>query len=365
MGQLIEFQAAAKGDDDDDDDGGPVARAPEWIPLFPNKRKVEARDGRVWEMDDPDAVIAAFNDDTHADLMVDWDHNAADVGYVWSSVNQAPAAGWIKELRKKGKRGIEGRVEWTEAGRASVEGKDYRYISPWFQTTSAEYDEDGNVVALPKIRNILNAALVNMPALRMSALTRRQTQPTAATAGATMNAAILARLGLPETATEADALTAIDRLKEANTTPDPANFVPKADYDAVTTARTTAETERDEARAALAERDKVAVDDAIEAALDDAIAQKKIAPSTRDYHRKTMARAGGADEFRSEFLATAAPVIPTTPRDEPTLPKAGEFTVAKMNDADRVAAKRMMLTDEQFVATRNHEQQVARDRLEG
>lgn len=356
LGQLIEFERAAEeSDDDGDDEGESVARAPEWIPLFPNKRKIEARDGRVWEMDDPDAVIAAFNDDTHADLMVDWDHEGAEVGSLWSSVTRAPAAGWIKELRKKGKRGIEGRVEWTGQGRASVEGKEYRYISPYFQQTRAEYDEDGKLVALPKVQRILNAALVNMPALRMSALTRREQPPTqtAATAEVTMDKAILAALGLPETGTAAQALAKIVELK-VPTPVDPSAFVPKADYDTISAELATARTALTAAETAATEVADTALAAEIETALDAAQTARKIAPESRGFWADFCKTDGGLAKFKTQ-MATTAPVIPVAPRSTPTLPTAGEVTAASLTPQERKVCRRLNLTHEQYAKTRNHE----------
>lgn len=51
-------------------DGG----APEWVRLFPNGHMV-ARDGRQFDLADPAAVIAAF-ENNGADLPIDYEHQA-------------------------------------------------------------------------------------------------------------------------------------------------------------------------------------------------------------------------------------------------------------------------------------------------
>ncbi len=349
LGQLIaceSVQAAADGEE-----GG--KRAPDWIPLFPNKKLIEARDGRKWVMESADAVIAAFDKDTTADGMVDWDHEAAGVGWVSS---RAPAAGWIKELRKRGKHGIEGRVEWTANGRASVESQEYRYISPWFEITRQEIDPStGEVKGPPIIVKILNAALVNMPALRMSALTRREQPPTnpAARAGATMNKAILAALGLPDTGTEAEALAKIAELK-LPTPVDPAAFVPKADYDTVNAELATARTALTAAETAATEVADTALAAEIETALDAAQTARKIAPESREFWADFCRTDGGLAKFKTQ-MATSAPVIPVAPRSAPTLPAAGEVTAASLTPQERKVCRRLNLTHEQYAKTRNHE----------
>ncbi|HEP1045421.1 TPA: phage protease [Serratia marcescens] len=66
-----------------------------------------------------------------------------------------PAAGWFSRLEwVEGKGLFAVDVEWTEAARAMIEAKEYRFISPLFN-----YDAQGNV------KHFINAALTNTPAL--------------------------------------------------------------------------------------------------------------------------------------------------------------------------------------------------------
>ena len=65
---------------------------PEWIQLLPLGPAVEGRDGRAWTMSDADAVVAA----SELPLVLDWEH-ATEIKA--PKGDEAPAAGWITELR--------------------------------------------------------------------------------------------------------------------------------------------------------------------------------------------------------------------------------------------------------------------------
>lgn len=142
----------------------PAATAPEqgdnWIKLIPAGR-FRLRDGRGGDLNAGDqAAMQAVVDRTRAyfgstDLMVDYDH---ELVRAQKEGGRAEAAGWIKELQVRAD-GIYGRVEWTAAAAQKIRDRAYRYISPWFQAL-----KDG------RIHQLLNAALVNMPALDLEAI---------------------------------------------------------------------------------------------------------------------------------------------------------------------------------------------------
>ncbi|RVT83347.1 hypothetical protein DXV76_13980 [Rhodobacteraceae bacterium CCMM004] len=182
-------------------------RAPLWVHLFP-MGEFKARDGRRFRLDDPDAVIATFRAGK-VDLPVDYEHQsetAAD-----RRVGPAPAAGWIKELRRQ-EGGLWGRVEWTAQARSLIAGKAYRYLSPAFYHGA----EDGNVIELK------GAALVHRPALDLVALASKQ-EP-----AMDPRSDLIAQLALPDDASDEDIWTAaLTRLRETpEGEPDPARYVP-------------------------------------------------------------------------------------------------------------------------------------------
>ncbi len=138
---------------------GAGANAPEWITLIP-AANFKGFDGRgPYRLDDPGHVVAATEEmiarHMTAGLPLDFDH-ATD--FAAPEGRQAPAAGWIKQVRAVNG-AIQGRIEWTPKGKAAVEAHEYRYVSPVF-----EYDDDGNVVRL------LRAALTNNPNLNLPAI---------------------------------------------------------------------------------------------------------------------------------------------------------------------------------------------------
>ena len=66
----------------------------------------------------------------------------------------APAAGWITGLEAR-ENGVWGKVEWTAKGKAHVEAREYRYVSPTFY-------HDRNTGAVLAIESV---ALPNIPCL--------------------------------------------------------------------------------------------------------------------------------------------------------------------------------------------------------
>lgn len=99
--------------------------APDWVQLFPVGQMI-GRDGRRFNLADPQMIVSAFQDDA-VDLPVDYEHQSDTQPEQRSG--PVPAAGWIKEL-KADKTGLWGRVEWTAQARELITGKAYRYPLP-------------------------------------------------------------------------------------------------------------------------------------------------------------------------------------------------------------------------------------------
>jgi len=100
---------------------------------------------------DPAAVIAAsFAAAPGGRLLVDFDHRSVPVG---DARPDTRAAGWITAMEVEGDR-IMASVEWTPEGRAALEGRAYRFISPDFLTLPDR-----------RVMRIDSAGLVNTPAL--------------------------------------------------------------------------------------------------------------------------------------------------------------------------------------------------------
>ncbi len=261
--------------------------APDWVMLVPAGPKITGRDGRWWQVSNPQTVVDRF--DPGKEPQIDIEHSSeikAPQG------EPAPAVGWIKGLEVRGG-AIWGRVEWTPLGASLVSERAYRYLSPVFTF-------DFNTGEIGKL---MSAGLTNEPNLELAALNRTQQETE-------MDRAVLEALGLNATATAADAVVAIttlrgerDTARNAAQTPDPARFVPVADHQLALNRIQTFEAE------ATARRDA-----AINTAVDGAIAAGKIAPSSRDFYIAACRAEGGLDRFTSH-IASAPVVVPSSGLD--------------------------------------------------
>lgn len=163
----------------------PAGGAPEWIHLTP-AGTFSGTDGRgPFRLEAADAVISASM--AAGRLAIDENHSIDVAG---PKGQPSPARGWIVEMQLRAD-GLWGRVEWTASGRALIEDKAYRGISPVLVATKV----GGKVVRL------LRAALTNDPNLTLTTLHSRTHD---------MDLAQLrAALGLKDDATEAAILTAV------------------------------------------------------------------------------------------------------------------------------------------------------------
>lgn len=164
----------------------PAGQAPEWVHLTP-AGTFSGADGRgPFTLKDADDVIKTSMEAGR--LAIDENH-AIDVA--GPKGQPSPARGWIVEMEARGD-GLWGRVEWTTSGRALIEDKAYRGISPVFVSTK----EGGQVVKL------LRAALTNDPNLTLTTLHSR-------TPDMDFLAKLRTALGLKADAAEDAVLTAV------------------------------------------------------------------------------------------------------------------------------------------------------------
>jgi phage I-like protein len=181
-----------------------------WVQLTP-AGQFAARDGRPgpgksWTINDElGARLAAEFTATagKTPIVVDYDHQTL---YVQQHGQKAVAAGWMKAAEWRPGQGFFARTEWTAAAAEHIKSGEYRFISPVLM-----YDQETF-----EVRGIAMAALVNFPALlgMHPAIAQLATQFTQEKDS--MNpilAALLAGLGLAETATLEQAQTALATLK--------------------------------------------------------------------------------------------------------------------------------------------------------
>lgn len=290
---------------------------PEWIQLTPAGPAIEGRDGRRWNLSEPETVVAAFREYA-ADLPVDFEHATHIKG---EKGEPAPAVGWIKDLEVRSG-AIWARVEWTEEGARVVASKGYRYVSPVFK-----YRPTG------QISTMVSAGLTNQPNLKLTALNKQDVEGGNQEEPA-MNKAIFEALGLTEGASDDAVLTAINTLKtdEATArnraeTPDPQKFVPRADLDLAMNKIKGFE-----------DADKARADAAITSAVDAAISAGKIAPAGRDFHVAACRADGGLELFQK--MVDGMPEI------------AAPSGLDKDRPDTQTAANKMSLTDEELATCR-------------
>lgn len=191
---------------------GDAATSADWIQIMPFGPLVSARDGRTLQITSLENVVRA----TELPLLVDWEHG--------SEYGQTRAAGWVEELHienpgdgKFPRAGLWGRASWTADGQKDVASKAYRYLSPSVLLSSDTKDA----------QQLLAVALTNRPALNMQGIgTYREALsarvgPWASEEKDSMTPeqrkALCAKLGLPETATDAQILEQTDAFAARGT----------------------------------------------------------------------------------------------------------------------------------------------------
>lgn len=304
---------------------------PEWIQLLPEGERIEGRDGRAWLNDRPAEIVGAFTADGR-DVVIDWEH-ATELKAPQGE--PAPAAGWIREQELRNGAPW-GRVEWTPRGRESILNREYRYYSPVLLYEK----QTGRIVAIRSL------GLTNKPNLHLAALNHEHFGKE----DVVMWKQLLIKLGLPETATEAEALNALGKIQADLATaqnneqkikgdlavalnqaqnPSLERFVPRADYDAAVARSANAEK-------TLADQKKTETETAINTEVEAAIKMGKVTPASKEFYLATCRQEGGLERFRA-FVA-AAPVI-VGPSKLDTLPAGNSI------DAVQVAINSMMGID--------------------
>lgn len=294
---------------------------PEWIEIIPAGPRVEGRDGRWWNFNHIDDVIAGFVRQG-AELVIDYEHATEIMPH-----EAAPAAGWITALENRGG-ALWAKVDWTERASAMIAAREYRFLSPVFL-----FDPGTMEIAV-----LISAALTHRPNLDLVALNTRhnpiQETPTMKDA---IRKAICKTLGLKEEASDeaiqeaVDALDA-DKAKALNAAHQPSleKFVPRADHDAVAEKLTAA-------NARIAELE---TGDA-EAAVDAAIEAGKIAPANRNFYLASAKN----DRAAFDTFVQGAQVLPQGEKTKPGDP--GKDTPAL--DADqRAICAQLGISEEEF-----------------
>jgi phage I-like protein len=179
--------------------GEAMGEAGAWMLVFPAGTS-KARDGRGPFIAGGIAEMKGVIERTRrrlgaTELMVDYDHQG-HFSAVEGVGGTARAAGWVEEMEARAD-GIWARIAWTDAASAAIKSREYRYLSPLFTTDAKN-----------RVDELLNIALVNMPALDLTAIAARTQE--------TDMKKIALLLGLAESADETAISEAITALKAAS-----------------------------------------------------------------------------------------------------------------------------------------------------
>ncbi len=305
---------------------------PKEIQLLPAEEFVVGKDGRRWTKKDIETIVKKSNEylPHHP---IDENHSTdlkAREG------KPSPAMGWFGSVYSKDDGSIWSNTEWTLRGKKALENKEYRYISPVFETS-----ESGEIV------KIMRAGLTNIPNLDLPNLNNEQLQETKPEQAGKpaqedfMNKEICAALGLPETATENDVVAAISKLKtQANsqTNVDLSVYAPRVDLNQM-------EARAVEAEKKLAELNAEALKEKATTAVEKAITDRKIAPASKDAYLQMCSSQEGLANFQKIMESTPA-IIPEGKTVDGEPPASSEAT--ELNAEELEVCKAAGYTVEEF-----------------
>ena len=306
--------------------------APDEIELVPGGH-FGGRDGRSWHNPTPQAVIEATRR-YGRDIPIDIEH-ATEIKA--PKGEPAPAQAWIRRDALFIRNGaVWGTVEWNDSGRQYVESKGYRYYSPAFY-----FSETGQVIRIKSV-GLTNGHNLDLPALNHEV----NPKPTS-TKGETdmpLSEALRSALSLNETASEADAVQAIGKLKEDKQlalnraeNPDLQKYVPKETHTLALNRAQQAEKDLADYRA----KEMVAeVDAAIEA--------RKIAPANKDQYLALCRQEGGLENFRA--IVKNAPEIISGEAGKGGKKKE-EAAATKLTDEQIALCRQMDITEDEFLSS--------------
>ncbi|MGY5721631.1 phage protease [Vibrio cincinnatiensis] len=290
-----------------------------WLPLIP-AGTFQGNDGRTWHNSNPEEIIQRFTKKRPFDV----EHATHIKG---PKGEPAPAYGWITKLENRNGE-IWGYTEWNTEGREMIEEKKYAFYSPAFG-----HDKESGFVY-----TVESAGLTNEPNLNVPALNRQEENEMK------LSPIVVAALGLTESATEQDAVTAINSLKSEKdialnraSNIDLSVAVPKETYELALNRAETAE-------AAL----KSIQESEIDALVDDAIKVGKVAPANRDMYVGLCRAEGGIEQFK-KFVETAPAIANSDPKKSAVVNAEGELSAEEM-----ALCRATGVTPEAWKANRKH-----------
>jgi len=273
-------------------------------------------DGRRWQMDAGSIISNAQASKT--DFPIDYNHASLDARKTGAV---APAAGWVDRTTLEARPdGIYGRVKWTGAAVNHLTEREFRYTSPVFtfnpKTGKTLAYKGSGLTHYPNLGDLTPVANSNEGESTMDEIIEEIREalnlPTASNAAeikteldklfgrvgtlaTNSDAKLIDQVGMIETRIESAETKAAEAVAAvaANAQGDPAQFVPRTEFDRVDSALKAVTTTQENQR----------VDMAVNAALD----AGKIAPASLDW-AKDLCRSN--PKSFDEFVANTAQAIP-------------------------------------------------------
>lgn len=282
--------------------------APDWVAVLPPGPDLVGIDGRKWKLSNAQALVTALNA-VALDRPIDINHSTELLA---AKGQESPALGWLKAgtFRVALNGEIEAQAEWTPRGKATLEAREYRYVSPAIRFANP----DKEVVGILSLALVPRPNLTNLPALNApqpeSEMTKEQLT------------ALCAALNLAADSEPDTIITTAKKLQTDHTTalnaakPDLNQFVPRADYQVALNRAQDAEQK-------LVEKEKVALNAAATALIDEAVKDGKIAPASKAFYVGLCSDQSGLDNVKT-FLGSAPKIIADS--QAPTAQPAGQGT---------------------------------------
>jgi len=326
------------------------------IPQDANGR-IDGVDGRSWLMD-AEALIANAQL-SKTDFPIDYNHASLDARKTGAA---APAAGWVDHTSLQARAdGIYGTVEWNAPAVNHLVEREFRYTSPVFTFDPATkktlaYKGSGltHYPNLGNLKPVVNAQAanskendmdeiieeireaLNLPTASNAAEIKTELDKLFARAGslaANSDVSLVDQLSLIEARITTAETKASETVAANSSAPDPGAFVPRAEFDNISTQLKTLTDAAENSR--------------VEAAVNAALESGKITPASldwaKDYCRKD------ADGFAS-FVASNAQVIPM---GEDKHASTGASTA--LSDEETAVCAQLGISVDEFIKTKNEE----------
>ena len=308
----------------------PNGNVPEWVQLIP-AGEMQGSDKRRFINSNPQQILD-FKLSSNRHIPLDIEHATEIKGPVGEP---APAQGWFEQLEIRNGE-VWGKLNANEDGLALLSKQNYRYISPAFY-----HDANGHITAISSV------GLTNKPNLDLVALNHQQHpqhSPQQENQPMPLALAIANALSLnSETATEADAVTAIQKLQSdhelalnRSSKVDLTKFVPIDTHQVALNRAETAETSLNEIN-----------EEKIEGLVDAAVEAGKVAPKDKTMYVALCHSQSGREQFES-FVKSAPSIV----SDKQTkTPKAeGETT---LEEHELAMCRSLQISEADFIQQKN------------